>query len=120
MNPKWEDKFDIAITDVKDQLDILVYDYDVVTSDDLCGEAVLHLDNLLDSYSHDIWLNLTPQGKIYLRLKFQATGVQDIAFHFSYMFKFLKRQVADLIRIFIDQVGSPEKKKKKTTKKPKK
>ena len=103
LNPKWNEKFELLISDTR-ELDILVYDHDVFSTDDLCGEAVLKLDKTLDSYNHDIWLNLLPQGRLLLRVKFEASEVQDIAFHFSFMFRFLKKQTADMIRLFTDQM----------------
>lgn len=103
LNPKWDQKFELLVSDTK-ELEVFVFDHDMISTDDLCGQATLHLENSLDNYNHDIWLNLVPQGKIHLRVKFEASENQDISFHFSYMFRFLKRQTADMIRLFTDQM----------------
>lgn len=59
----------------------------------------------MDGYEHDVEVELIPQGTLSLRIKLEVTGIQDIDYYFKFMFKYLRHQTTDFIRLFMEQMS---------------
>lgn len=90
-----------------EELNIAVYDYDVLSRDDVCGTCSISLEKLSkllqDGLTHEIWLDLKPQGKLCLRLqleksyaKLNSSDMADIDYYFRKSLRELKRCSSDL------------------------
>eukprot|EP00158_Paraphelidium_tribonemae_P009527 Partr_v1_DN28890_c0_g1_i2_m33021 putative C2 domain protein len=108
LNPRWDETFSSVIR-CASQLQITVYDYDVIGKDDVCGTANITLTQLQNVLSetdyHDVWLSLNPQGRVLLRLQFQCVDsmqkdqLADAEFYFRSTLRLLKRNTGDLLDI---------------------
>lgn len=69
------------MSSVKSLLHVLVYDHDLLGSNDLLGETVMSLDHLTDGELHDEWYKLVElhtsgsESAGHLRLEMQMSGV---------------------------------------------
>lgn len=66
LNPTWDEHFECHVTDCAEAL-IQVYDYDRLSADDLCGEAILPLagqadgvNDISDGHVYERVVQLTP------------------------------------------------------------
>jgi hypothetical protein len=82
-----------------------VRDRALVGKHDTLGRAYLCLDpgRYGDFLTHDLWLDLDPQGRILIRVSMESEK-DDIQFYFGRAFRSLKRAEGDMTRIFIDKV----------------
>ncbi|CAJ0763272.1 4988_t:CDS:2, partial [Entrophospora sp. SA101] len=100
LNPRWDEAFDLTI-DSTDQnwLTLTIWDSDQVSSDDECGKTYFKLDpqDYSDYLAHDIWLDLDPQGRIFLRISMEGEK-DDLQFYFGKTFRTLKRAHDDMAR----------------------
>jgi len=73
---------------------------------DTLGRAYLCLDpgRYGDFLTHDLWLDLDPQGRILIRVSMEGEK-DDIQFYFGRAFRSLKRAEGDMTRIFIDKMS---------------
>lgn len=115
LNPRWNEEFQ-AVLNGATEIEISVFDYDMFTSNDLCGKKIIKLydiRNLLSSGdSHDLWLDLHPQGRVLIRLSLQplnvltGTGlVADIEYYFRKTFRELKRATQDMLTLVTDSMN---------------
>jgi hypothetical protein len=96
-------------------LEVTVYDHDLVGKDDICGLAKIPLANLSqvlsDMQQHDIWVDLQPQGKLLLRLQLDSNAaggngdLADIEFYFRKSFREMKRCTGDILTVMAEGVS---------------
>ncbi len=86
---------------------VSVRDRALVGKHDTVGRAYLCLDprRFGDFLAHDLWMDLDTQGRVLVRVSMEGEK-DDIQFYFGRAFRSLKRAEADMLRIFIDKVGS--------------
>jgi len=104
INPIFEQSFQIALRRVK-YLEVIVYNKNRILAASVIGSARLTLtENFCDDHTHDIWMDLAPQGKILLRLAKQGDRADDIEFQFRKAQQVLTNHMDDAIRILVVQV----------------
>ena len=76
--------------------------HDIVGSSYICLDPRRFGDLLV---SHDLWMDLDSQGRILLRVSMEDEK-DEIGFYFGRDFRSLKRAGSDVVKIFVDKVGS--------------
>jgi hypothetical protein len=72
LNPQWNETFDFDVLDVSAPLFFHVFDWDMLTSKDPMGKAIITLTSLHVGLNKDIWLPLEKKGAI--RVEIEAIG----------------------------------------------
>ncbi|KAI3646216.1 hypothetical protein MP228_009144 [Amoeboaphelidium protococcarum] len=115
LNARWNEEFS-TILRYATEFTVTVFDHDTFGRDDVCGYHVLKVDALKDSladgFVHDVWINISPQGKVLLRMQLDKSqsissqsGLADIDFYFRKSFRELKRFSYDLLGLFSESMG---------------
>ena len=101
-----EETFDLSVEKPL-WLMVSVRDRALVGKHDTVGRAYICLDprRYGDFLTHDLWLDLDTQGRILLRISMEGEK-DDPQFYFGRAFRSLKRAESDMVRVFIDKVGS--------------
>jgi Ca2+-dependent lipid-binding protein len=106
LNPRWEQEFDIWLSD-ETTVDVLaiVNDEDIITADEECGIVWFKIapDYFNDFQTHELVLNLSPQGTLVLRISMEGEK-NDIQFWFGKAFRTLKRSENDMAELIVDKV----------------
>ncbi|KAJ3282535.1 hypothetical protein HK104_010843 [Borealophlyctis nickersoniae] len=108
LNPVWNESCQIHLPDSLEDnnsfLELAVFDKDLV-GDDLCGSTRLYLrdSKFNDFLSHDIELNLKPQGKLYLRVVREGE-IDDKAFWVRKAEETLTFCLEDMLRVYSEQI----------------
>ncbi|CEP17674.1 hypothetical protein [Parasitella parasitica] len=107
LNPRWDQVFDIWLTDETMDVLALVYDEDVIGADEECGGVWFKLGPSYygDFQTHEVVLNFIPQGKLILRISMEGEK-DDIQFWFGKAFRVLKRAENDAAGHIVDKMGS--------------
>lgn len=105
LNPRWDQEFDIWLSDSKVDVCVVVNDEDMLTADEECGAAWFTLSpKFNDVYQKDdLVLSLSPQGSLVLRVTMESEK-NDIQFWFGKAFRTLKTSEKDTAGFIIDQV----------------
>jgi hypothetical protein len=113
LNPRWDQVFDIYLTDETVDVLALVYDADVIGADEECGGVWFKLGPSYygDFQTHELVLNFNPQGRLILRISMEGEK-DDIQFWFGKAFRVLKRAENDAAGLVVDKVKKKKKKKK--------
>jgi hypothetical protein len=84
-----------------------IRDRALVGKHDTVGRSYICLDprRFGDLLTHDLWMDLDSQGRILLRVSMEGEK-DEIGFYFGRAFRSLKRAESDMIKIFVDKVGS--------------
>lgn len=100
-----EESFDISV-DKPLWLMASVRDRALVGKHDTIGRAYLCLDpkRFADCLSHDLWMDLDPNGRLLVRVSMEGEK-DDILFFFGRAFRSLKRAESDMVRIFVDKMS---------------
>ncbi|CAO3595997.1 unnamed protein product [Absidia cylindrospora] len=106
LNPRWDQTFDLWLGNETVSVLGVVYDEDLLTSHDECGGAWFKLSpEYFDDYqSHELALDLHPQGKLVLRITMEGEK-DDIQFWFGKAFRTLKRAENDAAGLIVDRMG---------------
>ncbi|KAI9023757.1 hypothetical protein CLU79DRAFT_803967 [Phycomyces nitens] len=106
LNPRWDQVFDIWLTEKTVDVVAIVYDEDMIGADEECGGVWFKLSpEYYDDYQqHDIVLNLLPQGRLVLRVSMEGEK-DDIQFWFSKAFRTLRRVENDSASLIVDKMG---------------
>ena len=64
LNPQWNEKFDILVTDVQGTLRLQVYDKDLIGSDDLIGETMIPLSTIVGKKLTQKWYTILNSSKV--------------------------------------------------------
>ncbi|KAI9485405.1 MAG: hypothetical protein EXX96DRAFT_513980 [Benjaminiella poitrasii] len=107
LNPRWDQVFDIWLTDETVDVLALVYDEDVIGADEECGGVWFKLGPSYygDFQTHELVLNFNPQGRLVLRISMEGEK-DDIQFWFGKAFRVLKRAENDAAGLIVDKMGS--------------
>ncbi|KAI8096728.1 uncharacterized protein BX664DRAFT_291795 [Halteromyces radiatus] len=106
LNPRWDQTFDLWLGNETVSVLAVVYDEDLLTAHDECGGAWFKLSpEYFDDYqSHEMVLDLHPQGKLMLRITMEGEK-DDIQFWFGKAFRTLKRAENDAAGLIVDRMG---------------
>lgn len=109
INPTWDEAFAIMLPHVK-SIELEVLSKNFITSDDSLGSAVLNLSKgtrlrkrLLDFQTHDIFVELEPQGRVMLRMTMEGSD-DDIDFWFRKAKERLGRTRNDFVRHLVTRI----------------
>ncbi|KAJ3300949.1 hypothetical protein HDV03_001573 [Kappamyces sp. JEL0829] len=87
LNPTWEETHAIILPPVE-RLDVAVFSKNLITADEVDGTAIIDLSvgtrlrrKLMDHQTHDIYVELEPQGRVLLRLTMEGEE-EDVDFWF--------------------------------------
>ena len=131
LNPRWNESFSVVLRNAI-QIEVKILDHDLISKDRQIGTATLDLAcsqtspsssksnvNLSQSVfaaqndgddkmeTHDIWVNLSPQGRILLRMEFRSNinlanqQLADPQFYMRKTLRELKRQSNDLLDLIV-------------------
>ncbi|KAG1471384.1 hypothetical protein G6F56_002153 [Rhizopus delemar] len=106
LNPRWDQVFDIWLTEQTVDVLALVYDEDMIGADEECGGVWFKLspDYFDDYQTHELVLSFVPQGKLILRISMEGEK-DDIQFWFGKAFRALKRAENDVAGMIVDKMG---------------
>ncbi|KAJ3393681.1 hypothetical protein HDU92_007581 [Lobulomyces angularis] len=110
LNPVWNETFPIYLpkdlNDNKSFLDLIVFDKDLLTADDICGSAQIFLrDRLYDDFlSHDVDIDLKPQGKLYIRICKEGEW-EDSTWWVKKAEEWIKQTIDDMVKVYVDQMN---------------
>ncbi|KAI7861970.1 hypothetical protein BDF14DRAFT_1737371 [Spinellus fusiger] len=106
LNPRWDQVFDVWLTEKTVDVVAIVYDEDLIGADDECGGVWFKLSpEYYDDYQeHEIELNLHPQGKLKLRVSMEGEK-DDIQFWFGRAFRTLRRAEEDSFTLIVDKMS---------------
>ncbi|KAJ3065481.1 hypothetical protein HDU98_011149 [Podochytrium sp. JEL0797] len=110
INPVWDEEFTILLPPVT-RLDVNVFSKNLITNDPLCGQATLDLGDksrlrrkLGDHHTHDVFLELEPQGRVLLRLTLDGE-LEDVEFWFRRAREKLGRTRNDFVRSLSSRIS---------------
>lgn len=106
LNPRWDQTFDIVLTEEEVFVLALVYDEDVIGANDECGSVWFKLapSYFGDYQTHELKLKIHPQGTLYLRIDMEGEK-DDIQYWFAKAFRTLKRAEDDNAGIIVAKVS---------------
>ncbi|KAI8391683.1 uncharacterized protein BYT42DRAFT_204279 [Radiomyces spectabilis] len=106
LNPRWDQVFDIWLTEKTVDVLAVVYDEDLIGANDECGGVWFKLspDYFDDYQTHELVLKLHPQGKLILRVSMEGEK-DDIQFWFGKAFRTLKRAENDAAGLIVDRMS---------------
>jgi hypothetical protein len=104
LNPTWDETFTSLLPPVS-ALEIEVYSKNLITSDEFVGKAVIDLNGrtsrlrrkLMDHHTHDVFIELEPQGRVLIRLTMEGEE-EDVDFWFRRSRERLGRTRDDFLR----------------------
>ena len=101
-----DETFDLSV-DKPLWLMVSVRDRALIGKHDVVGKSYLCLDprRFGDLLTHDLWMDLDTQGRVLLRVCMEGEK-DEIGFYFGRAFRSLKRAESEMVRIFVDKVGS--------------
>jgi len=103
LNPIWDERFEFAVKDAERIL-FQVFDHDLVSRPELCGQIELSLtkDGYSDGHVHSLDLDLEPQGTLKMRIQSKSNSKVDADFHFIFTFRAIKRFRSDILDVFVN------------------
>ncbi|KAJ3408968.1 hypothetical protein HDV05_004660 [Chytridiales sp. JEL 0842] len=104
LNPTWDETFTSLLPPVS-ALEIEVYSKNLLTADEFVGKAVIDLNGrtsrlrrkLKDHHTHDVFIELEPQGRVLIRLTMEGEE-EDVDFWFRRSRERLGRTRDDFLR----------------------
>ncbi|KAJ3086493.1 hypothetical protein HK100_008683 [Physocladia obscura] len=103
INPHWDEEFTMILPPIS-RLDVSVMSKNLITFDPVCGKASLDFSSksrlkkkLADHQTHDIFLELEPQGRVLMRLTLDGEE-EDVQFWFRRAREKLGRTRNDFVR----------------------
>ncbi|KAI9009533.1 hypothetical protein BC832DRAFT_590887 [Gaertneriomyces semiglobifer] len=103
INPNWDETFEVILPPVS-KLEFAVLSKNILTADELAGKAVVDLSRgtrlrrkLADHQTHDVYVELEPQGRLMVRLTMEGGG-EDVEFWFRRCKERLARARDDFVR----------------------
>ena len=64
LNPEWDEKFELVVTDVNSMLKVTIWDKDLIGSDDLIGETMIPLETIVGQKAPQKWFTLYNESRI--------------------------------------------------------
>ena len=87
LNPNWDESHSVILPPIE-RLEVAVFSKNLLTSDEIAGSATIDLSygtrlrrKLVDLQTHDVFVELEPQGRVLLRLKLEGEE-EDVDFWF--------------------------------------
>ncbi|KAL7749244.1 hypothetical protein RI367_005396 [Sorochytrium milnesiophthora] len=106
LNPVWTEAFDIGIRGYNELVVEVHHKGPLLRGNQLIGKGALELtDSHGDFDTHELAVDLQPQGRLLLRLKKVGDQAGDIEFQFRRCFRALKRILSDTLAVFIDPMA---------------
>ena len=86
---------------------VSIRDRALIGKHDIIGRSYICLDprRFGDLLTHDLWMDLDSKGRILLRVSMEGEK-DEIGFYFGRAFRSLKRAESEMVKIFVDKVGS--------------
>ncbi|TPX33011.1 hypothetical protein SmJEL517_g04041 [Synchytrium microbalum] len=110
VNPAWDEAFQVMLPPVT-RLEIIAYSRNLMMSDEELGRASINLSAtsalkaaLLDHMTHDVWVELEPQGRVLLRLTLEAEE-EDVEFWFRRSKERMGRTKNDFVRALCSRIA---------------
>ncbi|KAJ3118279.1 hypothetical protein HDU96_002715 [Phlyctochytrium bullatum] len=111
VNPNWDETFTSLLPPVTN-LEITVFSRNLLTADELCGKATLDFNpkasrlkrKLADHLTHDVYLDLEPQGRVLLRITLEGEE-EDVDFWFRRSRERLMRTRDDFVRALCAKIS---------------
>ncbi|KAI9486716.1 MAG: hypothetical protein EXX96DRAFT_604807 [Benjaminiella poitrasii] len=106
LNPRWDEEFDIWLSEDAVDVCVIVNDEDMITADEECGVAWFTLSPKFSDIYHqkdDLVLNLSPQGSLVLRVTMESEK-NDIQFWFGKAFRTLRTSANDAAGLIVDKM----------------
>ncbi|KAJ3216092.1 hypothetical protein HK099_006017 [Clydaea vesicula] len=110
LNVTWDETFQCILPPVN-QLEVLVNSKNLVIFDELCGKSTIDLSkntklrrNLMDHQTHDVYVNLEPQGRLLIRLTLEGEE-EDVDFWFRRSRERLGRTRDDFVRALTAKIA---------------
>ncbi|KAF1804198.1 hypothetical protein V8B55DRAFT_1512014 [Mucor lusitanicus] len=105
LNPRWDQEFDIWLSEDDVDVCVIVNDEDVITADEECGAAWFTLSPKFSELyqKDDLVLHLSPQGSLVLRVNIESEK-NDIQFWFGKAFRTLKTSDMDAAWLIVDKM----------------
>lgn len=109
LNPNWDETFTVILPPVQ-RLEVAVFSKNLLTADEVSGTAIIDLSigtklrrKLSDHQTHDIHIELRPQGRLLLRLTMEGE-YEDVDFWFRKTNERLMRTRDSFLRTLTDYV----------------
>lgn len=109
LNPTWDETFECILPSV-DHLEVIAYSKNLISSDEMMGKATIDLSRnsrmkrkLEDHQTHDIYLELEPQGRVLIRLTLEGDD-EDVEYWFRRSRERLGRTRDDYVRALTAKV----------------
>jgi len=64
LNPEWDQSFELVVNDVNDTLKVSVWDRDLMDADDLIGETMIPLQDVVDQEVPQKWYTLHNESRV--------------------------------------------------------
>lgn len=109
MNPTWDEIFTVILPPVE-RLEVSVYSRNLLTADDLAGVGLIDLSlgtrlrsRLVDHQTHDLYVELEPQGRVLLRLVLEGEQ-EGVGFWFRKTNERLIRTRDAILRLVTEKI----------------
>ena len=103
VNPNWDETHEVILPPIT-RLEVAVFSKNLLTADEVAGTAIIDLTNgtrlrrkLLDNQTHDVYVELEPQGRVLLRITLDGEQ-ENVDFWFRRSNERLIRTRDDLLR----------------------
>ncbi|KAJ3124137.1 hypothetical protein HK098_001363 [Nowakowskiella sp. JEL0407] len=104
VNPQWDEKFQMILPPIQ-KLEVIVYSRNIISSDQVAGRAEIPLTKgqyalkqlLEDHQTHDVFVELEPQGRVLFRLTLDGED-EDVDFWFRKSRERMWRTRDDFVR----------------------
>jgi len=105
LNPIWDETFQVSICPTT-SLDIKVYNKNsnFLMENQICGTGTINFSSIYNNHqTHDIWVELEPQGRILIRLTKMGNS-ENLEFHLKQATHHLKRCRDDFVRAIVNRM----------------
>ncbi|KAJ3328963.1 hypothetical protein HDU76_008921 [Blyttiomyces sp. JEL0837] len=111
LNPNWDETFTTLLPPIQ-HLEVAVYSKNLLTADELCGTGVIDLSGRLsrlkrklqDHLTHDVFIDLEPQGRVLIRMTLEGEE-EDVDFWFRRSKERLGRTRDDFLRALCSKIS---------------
>jgi hypothetical protein len=109
LNPTWEETFSVILPPIQ-RLEVAIFSKNLLSADEVCGTAIIDLGigsrlrrKLFDHQTHDLYIELEPQGRVLVRLTMEGEE-EDVDYWFRRTNERLLRTRDSLLRSLTEKV----------------